>query len=90
MDAWVCPALAEYVRAVHQAVEARLSVPETVQQVVADNHRFLEAGRLLPEPLRTYRPDVPYTRNLIHQDPDGRFAVIAIVWGPFQETSVGV
>lgn len=42
---------------------------------------------LLPSALREPRPD-GYARHLVHRDPDGRFSMIAMVWGSGQGTPI--
>jgi len=42
---------------------------------------------LLPPDLRRPDPD-HYARHLVHRDPQGRFSVIAMVWGPGQGTPI--
>jgi predicted metal-dependent enzyme (double-stranded beta helix superfamily) len=80
--------LAEYVEEVRLLVESKAPIEETVDAVVSAHGRLLVPGFRLPERYRSIRDDVPYTRNLVYQDPAKRFAVVAICWGPFRETRV--
>lgn len=83
------PALDEYIAAVREACTTQLSVEERVARIVSANEALGRARDfVLPEGLRGIAPGVPYTRNLVHQDPDNKFSIIAIVWGGFQATRV--
>jgi predicted metal-dependent enzyme (double-stranded beta helix superfamily) len=42
---------------------------------------LLPAAARVPDPLR-------YTRHLLHADPQGRFTIVALVWGPGQFSPV--
>ncbi len=82
------PALETYISAVRSAVDARVGADETVRRVVAANEVLRSAPFEIPAPLRRIKPGVAYTRNLVHQDLERGFSVIAILWGRFQETRV--
>lgn len=77
-----------YVEEIEAIVGDELSAPETVERIVTCNRRLIASGLELPPELKRMHPGAPYTRNLVHKDPENRFAVIAIIWGPFQETLV--
>jgi len=80
--------LDRYVRDVRSVVDARLDASATVARVSALNEKLYQSDFRMPDELRRMAPEAPYTRNLVHQDPQGRFSIIALVWGPFQETAV--
>ena len=82
------PDLATYVRELKKVVGRDLAAEETVAEVTALNKALLGSGFRLSEEFRRSDPSATYTRNLIHQDPNKSFAVMAIVWGPFQETAI--
>lgn len=77
-----------YVREVRRIVDLGLPASETVPRIEEANHGILSGGFRLPDEYRTLATGVPYTRNLVAQCPRHRFSVIAILWGPFQETRV--
>lgn len=84
-----CPALDRYVAEVREACTRSASTEDTVRAITAANERLGTADDFcLPEGLRQIAPGVPYTRNLVHQDPENKFSIIAIVWGSFQATRV--
>ena len=41
----------------------------------------------LPERFHTSLPDT-YARRLLHRDPDGRYTVVVMTWGPGQKTAL--
>ena len=44
-------------------------------------------GLSLPERFHTSLPDT-YARRLLHRDPDGRYTVVVMTWGPGQKTAL--
>lgn len=81
--------LDDYVRKVARIHQDAPPVPELVAEVARANEVFRSTpGFRLPEPFRRSCEGACYTRNLVYQDPKKRFTVIALVWGPFQETRV--
>ncbi|MAG57489.1 MAG: hypothetical protein CMJ83_14450 [Planctomycetes bacterium] len=77
-----------YVDDVCALVARDLRMDELVERVAALNRELVSPGFRLPEQFRRIDATVPYTRNLVYQDPDKRMSVIAICWGPFQQTRV--
>lgn len=80
--------LSRYVRDVATLFDRGLELEERVRLIAQCKRRFVNGGQPLPEALRVPDPRAPYTRNLAHVDPSGRFVVIVLVWGPFQETTI--
>ena len=71
--------LDEAVRAPH--VEA---IAQQVKGVLQD---ALRNGLLLPGEFHVSLPDT-YARRLLHRDPDGRYTVVVMTWGPGQKTAL--
>jgi 3-mercaptopropionate dioxygenase len=71
--------LDEAVRAPH--VEA---IAEQVKGVLQD---ALRNGLSLPGEFHVSLPDT-YARRLLHRDPDGRYTVVVMTWGPGQGTAL--
>jgi predicted metal-dependent enzyme (double-stranded beta helix superfamily) len=80
--------LARYVADVTQTMDRQLALDETVKEIALLKRRLVSSGAPIPAEYLVRHPTAPYTRNLVHYDPAGRFTVIALVWGPFQETAV--
>ena len=82
-----CPGLAELIARLDRSVEA--GSPEAITSAVkTDLEEMLGCGRLtLPSALMSPRPDA-YARRLLHRDPEGRYSVIVMTWGPGQGTAV--
>jgi predicted metal-dependent enzyme (double-stranded beta helix superfamily) len=75
----------DLVRRLDAAVESRddESCCQAVKQALVET---ITAGDLaLPDALLAPAPD-RYARRLMHRDPQGRYTVIAMVWGPGQGT----
>jgi predicted metal-dependent enzyme (double-stranded beta helix superfamily) len=69
------------------AVQAR-DLSAIAQQVKAVLQEALRGGGLsLPERFRISLPDT-YARRLLHRDPDGRYTVVVMTWGPGQKTAL--
>ena len=83
-----CFSLEDYVAELTRLVETTGDVNRLVDQVAPLKHRLLENADLVPETFREGLERVPYTRNLLYADPEGRFTVMAVVWGPGRETPV--
>jgi 3-mercaptopropionate dioxygenase len=62
---------------------ARAVKDDRVTSLAAVLVRMQAAGAFGPELFLPARPQ-RYARNLIHRDPEGRFVVIAMTWGPGQ------
>lgn len=77
-----------YVADVTAIMDRDLPVAESVRLIAEAKRRFVVGGAGLPEEYLKVHPTAPYTRNLVHHDPRGRFTVIALLWGPFQDTAV--
>jgi predicted metal-dependent enzyme (double-stranded beta helix superfamily) len=56
-------------------------VKAALQQVLRDDGLVLDAEFCAP------RTD-SYARRLLHRDPDGRYTVVVMTWGPGQQTSL--
>jgi predicted metal-dependent enzyme (double-stranded beta helix superfamily) len=70
-----------------RAVEAP-DVTATAHQIKAALQDVLRRqGLKLPERFHTSRPDT-YARRLLHRDPDGRYTVVVMTWGPGQKTAL--
>jgi predicted metal-dependent enzyme (double-stranded beta helix superfamily) len=80
--------LEAYVAAVREIVDHGRDPASTASLVAEANRALLPPGIELPPACLRRHPTAPYTRNLVHQDPGRRFSVIAILWGPFQETRI--
>jgi predicted metal-dependent enzyme (double-stranded beta helix superfamily) len=77
-----------YVADVTAILDRDPPVAQAVKEIAAAKRRFLAGGAGLPEDLLKVHPTAPYTRNLVHRDPRGRFTTIALLWGGFQDTAV--
>jgi predicted metal-dependent enzyme (double-stranded beta helix superfamily) len=77
-----------YLGEVSAILDRKAPLTEQVALVAAAKKKLVTSGLLLPPDLARIHPTAPYTRNLVHNDPRGRFTVIAILWGPFQETAI--
>lgn len=81
-------ALGAYVREVDRILESRIPIPEAVARIGNANREILPEDFVLPPEFKVVHPTAAYTRNLVYACPKRKFAVIAILWGPFQETRV--
>jgi predicted metal-dependent enzyme (double-stranded beta helix superfamily) len=83
----VCPGLTELVARLDRSVEAG-SAKAITSAVKTDLEEMLGRRRLtLPSALMAPRPDA-YARRLLHRDPEGRYSVIVMTWGPGQGTAL--
>ena len=83
----VCPGLTELVARLDRSVEAG-SAKAITSAVKTDLEEMLGRRRLtLPSAFMVPRPDA-YARRLLHRDPEGRYSVIIMTWGPGQGTAV--
>jgi 3-mercaptopropionate dioxygenase len=80
--------LSRYVEDVTATMDRGLALDETVKEIALLKRRLVVSAAPIPERFLKTHPTAPYTRNLVHHDPAARFTVIALVWGPFQETAV--
>ncbi len=80
--------LDDYVTEVTRLVSEASDVGSLVEAIRPLKARLLESADLLPESFREGLDEVPYTRNLLHADPEGRFVVMALVWREGAETPV--
>jgi predicted metal-dependent enzyme (double-stranded beta helix superfamily) len=70
------------------AAVAAGSLPEVTERVKAALQEALRAGTLtLADRFRQARPDT-YARRLLHRDPDGRYTMVVMTWGPGQGTAL--
>jgi predicted metal-dependent enzyme (double-stranded beta helix superfamily) len=80
--------LTRYVRDVGALFDRGLDLEERVRLIAQCKRRLVNGGQALPARLNVPDPTAPYTRNLAHVDPAGRFVVIVLVWGAYQETTI--
>jgi predicted metal-dependent enzyme (double-stranded beta helix superfamily) len=80
--------LTSYLDEVSKILDREAPLKDQVGAVGAATKRLVTSGLVLPPSLSRVQPGVPYTRNLVHEDPRKRFTVIAIIWGPSQETAI--
>lgn len=82
--------------ATHSASEVRLidrlraavdlgEVEATTGRIQRDLEELIGDGLALDDRFRRPRPD-GYARRLLHREPDGRFSVVVMTWGPGQST----
>ena len=71
--------LDEAVRAPHVA-----EIAQQVKEILQDG---LRNGLSLPASFHVSLPDT-YARRLLHRDPDGRYTVVVMTWGPGQKTAL--
>lgn len=82
-----CPGLNELIARLDRSVEAG-SAEAITSAVKADLEEMLGSRKLtLPGAFTTPRRDA-YARRLLHRDPQGRYSVIVMTWGPGQGTAV--
>jgi predicted metal-dependent enzyme (double-stranded beta helix superfamily) len=69
-----------------EAVRARdvAAIAHQVKQILEDG---LRKGLSLPASFHVSLPDT-YARRLLHRDPDGRYTVVVMTWGPGQKTAL--
>jgi len=64
------------------------SLPQITEQVKIALQESLRHGTLtLPDRFRKARPDT-YARRLLHRDPDSRYTMVVMTWGPGQGTAL--
>ena len=64
------------------------TVEEIAQRVKSVLQHALRTDALsLPDQFRVSRPDT-YARRLLHRDPEGRYTVVVMAWGPGQKTAL--
>ena len=80
--------LKDYVNAVTDLVDKGTKVEELVAKIESYKSELLQIDGLFAEEWREGLDQVPYTRNLMHADPKGRFTVMGIIWGPGAKTPV--
>lgn len=79
--------LEELIRRLDEAVDADSGnmcchrVKDVLEDIVRSGEDFLEPRFLAPAPDR-------YARRLVHLDPNGRYSVLAMVWGQGQGTPI--
>ncbi|MEV5542901.1 cysteine dioxygenase family protein [Saccharopolyspora shandongensis] len=81
------PVLAELVSTVRDAVRLERPPAETARLVAERIEPFLSQPDLLPDEYREGDPD-RYRQHIVHAEEDGSFSVVALVWGPGQQTPV--
>lgn len=65
--------------------ESASRVPEMVKAILIDS---LQSGSLdVPPQLRIPRAET-YARRLFHRDPEGRYTMVVMTWGPGQQTAL--
>ena len=77
-----------YLADISAILDRETSLKEQVAQIAAAKKKLVSNAAALSPALRRMHPSAPYTRNLVYQDPRNRFTVIAIIWGPFQDTAI--
>ncbi len=70
----------EYVDAVDELVSKIENRSDLVAAIMPLKKRLLQTKNLIPQSFLIEKEGIPYTRNLLHADPDGRFVVMALVW----------
>ena len=82
-------ASAPSLRHLAEQVEAAAAAPmdQLAQRLELAFAAALADSDLVPMQARRGQPD-RYTRHLLHADPHGRFAIVALVWGPGQFSPV--
>lgn len=65
----------------------RPHIAEIAQQVKEILQDGLRNGLSLPASFHVSLPDT-YARRLLHRDPDGRYTVVVMTWGPGQKTAL--
>ena len=81
------PPLRDFITSLRALLQPSREEPERVLQVKEKLIRLLQTPGWLPEPCRVLDPDC-YARHLLYQDPDKDFVLVAMVWGPGQQTAV--
>lgn len=74
--------LQEYVRDLDRIFAQGLALPALLRSIADCKRRLLMTDGVLSEAQMARRPDRPYTRNLLYKDPQGRYVIVAILWGP--------
>ncbi|MEZ6194861.1 MAG: cysteine dioxygenase family protein [Planctomycetota bacterium] len=83
-----CMTLDEYVGAVTELMDSGRPLNEIVEAIVPLKRRLLATPGLVPDRFLEGLDQVPYTRNLLHSDPQGRFSVIALAWAPGKQSPI--
>jgi predicted metal-dependent enzyme (double-stranded beta helix superfamily) len=68
---------------IHGESEAR--IPELVKSVLIDS---LQCGQLAVAPGLRRPIEGTYARRLLHRDPQGRYTIVVMTWGPGQKTAL--
>ncbi|MEE9392167.1 MAG: cysteine dioxygenase family protein [Planctomycetota bacterium] len=76
-----CMSVEDYAKSVTEIIGRCNNPADVVREIVPLKKRLLENADICPEFFHRGLDDVPYTRNLLYADPEGRFTVVAIVWG---------
>lgn len=79
--------LEEFIGNVERAVSSRASERDVVDGVRRSLIHALESPGWLPSRCQGAMADC-YARHLLHQDPEGRFSIVAMVWQPGQKTPI--
>jgi predicted metal-dependent enzyme (double-stranded beta helix superfamily) len=80
--------LERYLAEVSGILDREVPLRDQIVEVAAAKKKLIANPGALSPALRQIHPAAPYTRNLVHHDPRNRFTVIAIIWGPFQDTAI--
>jgi predicted metal-dependent enzyme (double-stranded beta helix superfamily) len=78
---------ADYISRVERIVSSGAPSETTVASIQEALTASLESPGWLPERCRQPEPGC-YARHLLHQDPQGRFSIVAMVWGRGQSTPI--
>ena len=78
--------LEEYVNHVSKVLDSTKESAEIVSQLIHAKKALLSTKNLIPERFQNGLDDLPYTRNLLHMDPEKRFVILSLVWRQNAET----
>jgi 3-mercaptopropionate dioxygenase len=87
MTTAVAPGFAALRAKLDRAVQAETAAEITQQIKQALQEALRTAGLTLPDDYRAVHPET-YARRLLHRDPDGRYTVVVMTWGPGQKTAL--
>lgn len=79
-------ALNDYVEGVTRLVDECTPTADLVAAIEPLKRKLIACEGIVPKSCFDGLDDVPYTRNLLHADPEGRFTVMAVVWGAGRST----
>ena len=65
--------------------ESDAHIPEIVKAILIDS---MQCGALAVPPELRQPIEGTYARRLLHRDPDGRYTMVVMTWGPGQKTAL--